>query len=58
LGISVANIVFNTEEIASKQAKAIVAPYVYSIAFFVPELCTVDKITILVGPGVNVTIKQ
>jgi hypothetical protein len=50
--------VFNIAEITSKQPKAIVAPYVYSIAFFGPKLWTVDNMTILVGPGVKVTIKQ
>jgi hypothetical protein len=50
--------VFNIAEITSNTPKAIVAPYVYSNAFFGPKLCTVDNMTILVGPGVKVTIKQ
>jgi hypothetical protein len=50
--------VFNIVEIASNIPKANVAPYVYSIAFFAPKLFTVDNMTILVGPGVKVTIKQ
>ncbi|MNP56746.1 hypothetical protein D3C76_1514980 [compost metagenome] len=42
----------------SNNPNAIVAPYVYSTAFFVPKLFTVDNITIFVGPGVTVTIIQ
>jgi hypothetical protein len=58
LGIISIRIVFNIAEITSNRPKAIVAPYVYSMAFFVPILWTVDNMTILVGPGVKVTIKQ
>jgi hypothetical protein len=58
LGRTCNSIVFNIAEIESNIPKAIVAPYVNSIAFFVPKLCTVDNITIFVGPGVNVTITQ
>jgi hypothetical protein len=50
--------VFKIAEIISNKPNAIVAPYVYSIAFFVPQLFTVDNITIFVGPGVTVTIIQ
>lgn len=45
-------------EIISNKAKATVAPYRYSIAFFVPQLCTVDKITLFVGPGVKLIITE
>lgn len=58
LGTIVMSNVFRKAEMTSNNPKAIVAPYVYSIAFFVPKLFTVDKMTMFVGPGVNVTIKQ
>ncbi|MMZ64311.1 hypothetical protein D1872_266270 [compost metagenome] len=54
----VISIVFKIAEITSNKPKARVAPYVYFIAFFAPKLWTVDSITILVGPGVKVAIKQ
>ncbi|MNN40268.1 hypothetical protein D3C81_1543370 [compost metagenome] len=49
---------FNKAEITSNKPKPIVAPYVYFIAFLVPELCTVDRMMIFVGPGVKVAITQ
>jgi hypothetical protein len=49
---------FNPAEMISNAPKAIIDPYTYSIAFFVPKLCTVDNITMFVGPGVKVTIMQ
>ena len=49
---------FKTAEEASSKANAAVAPQTYRIAFRGPKFCTAANITILVGPGVKVTITQ
>ena len=57
-GMIVIIIVFSSADITSNKPKPIVAPYEYCIAFFAPKLCTMDNMTIFVGPGVKVAIIQ
>ncbi|MNW06677.1 hypothetical protein D3C71_2031220 [compost metagenome] len=57
-GITPESTRFSRAEAASRRPKASVAPNTYFIAFFAPDCCTADRITILVGPGVNVTMTQ
>ncbi|MNW08508.1 hypothetical protein D3C71_2052990 [compost metagenome] len=57
-GSTPASIRFSRAEAASSRPKASVAPHTYFMACFRLLCWTVERMTILVGPGVKVTTTQ